>query len=162
MGTYDQDADVQYQKWTESIEEPPVGVDLLLVSLLEEENDLRRDNTFIRVSIPLSILHKPEVVMVCNPLEVQFGVQPKRRCILKHVCRNGLPVDLILRVFALIHTRHCETIEYSGIDLFSTVRDDADDNVYVKLKLVQWLEVKRERGPSSSSLDVPQTLLDLR
>jgi len=47
MGTYDQDADVRYQKRTESIEEPPVGVDLLLVSLLEEENDCVR-------TIPLS------------------------------------------------------------------------------------------------------------
>jgi len=55
MGTYDQDTDVWYQKRTESIEEPLVGVYLLLVSLLEEENDLCWDNTFIWVSIPLSI-----------------------------------------------------------------------------------------------------------
>ena len=52
-GTYDQNADVWYQKCTECIEEPPVGVDLLLVLLLEEENDLRRDNPFIRVPTPL-------------------------------------------------------------------------------------------------------------
>jgi len=50
------------------------------------------------------ILRDTEVVLICNPLEVQFGVQPKRRCVLKHVGGHGLPVDLILHVFALIHT----------------------------------------------------------
>jgi hypothetical protein len=112
-----------------------VGVDLLLVSLLEEEDDLRRDNAFIRVSIPLVNSTQHQVVMICNPLEVQFGVQPKRRCVLKHVGRNGLPVDLILHVFALIHTQRCETIEYSGMDLLSTVRDDADNHLYVQIEV---------------------------
>ena len=61
-------------------------------------------------TIPLSgylhhslILRDTEVALICNLLEVQIGVQPKRRCVLKHVGRHGLPVDLILHVFALIH-----------------------------------------------------------
>ena len=51
----------------------------------------------------LSILRGTEVALIYNPLEVQIGVQPKRRCVLKHVGRHGLPIDLILHVFALIH-----------------------------------------------------------
>jgi hypothetical protein len=153
MGTYDQDADIRYQKRTESIKEPPVGVDLLLVSLLEEENDLRRDNAFIRVSIPLSILQDTEVGIIGNPLEVQIGVQPKRRCVLKHVGRNGLAVHLVLHIFALIHTQRCETIEYSGMDLLSTIRDDADNHLYVRLRFSTLVGEEEEGGPSSSSLD---------
>lgn len=72
-------------------------------------------------------------MMRCNLLKVQIGVQPKGHCVLKHVCRNGLIVDFILHVFALIHTQCCETVEYSGMDLLSTVRDDADNHLYAKL-----------------------------
>lgn len=50
-----------------------------------------------------SILRDTEVVLKCNPLEVQVGVQPKRHGVLKHVGGHGLSVDLILHVFALIH-----------------------------------------------------------
>jgi len=92
--------------------------------------------------------------MICNPLEVQFRVQPKRRCVLKHVRRNGLPVDLILHVFALIHTQRCETIEYPGMDLLSTVCDDADNHLYAKLEFSTTVRSEDgEGGPSSSSLD---------
>lgn len=101
-----------------------------------------------------SILRNIEVVMICNLLEVQFGVQPKRRCVLKHVGRNRLPVDLVLHVFALIHSQRCETIEYSGMDLSSTVRNDADNYLYVRLKFSTIVGGEEgEGGPSSSSLD---------
>lgn len=101
---------------------------------------LRRKITCVG-TMPLSgYLHRPSILrnttgtMRCDLLKVQIGIQPKGHCVLKHVGRNRLIVDLILHVFALIHTQRCETIEYSGMDLFSTVRDDADNYLYTKLR----------------------------
>ena len=53
------------QERTKSVEEPPVAIDLLLISFLHTENDLRRHNALVRI------------------LEVQIGVNCKRRRVLE-------------------------------------------------------------------------------
>lgn len=100
------------------------------------------------------MLYNTVVTMGCNPLEVQFGIQPERHRVLEHVSSNGLSVDLILHVFALVHTQSCETIKYSGMDLLSTVRDDADDYLCSKLRFSTIVGGEEKEGePSSNSLD---------
>ena len=101
---------------------------------------LRRKITCVG-TMPLSgYLHRPSFLrnttgtMRYNLLKVQIGIQPKGHRVLKHVGRNGLIVDLILHVFTLVHTQRRETIKYSGMDLLSTVRDDADNHLYAKLR----------------------------
>jgi hypothetical protein len=101
----------------------------------------------------LSVSCNTASMMRCNPLEVQFRIQPKRHRVLKHVGRNGLHVDLILHIFALIHTQCCETIEYSGVYFSSTIRNDANNYLYVKLRFSMTMGgEEEEEGPFSSSL----------
>ena len=53
------------QEATKSIEEPPVAVDLFLIPLLHTKDDLRGDDTLVRI------------------FEVQVGVDCKRRRVLE-------------------------------------------------------------------------------
>lgn len=44
------------------------------------------------------------------------------------MCRHGLPIDNVLRNALLIRAYGCDNAEGSGIDLLTTVADDADDH----------------------------------
>lgn len=44
----EEDANVRLENWAKRVEEPAMGVDLLLIFLLQAEDDLHGNNTFLR------------------------------------------------------------------------------------------------------------------
>lgn len=71
-----------------TIEEPPMTVDLFLITLLETEQNLNRHNPLLA------------------PTEFQVGVDAQLCGVLVDVCRDGLAVDDILTNSFLVYS-HC-------------------------------------------------------
>lgn len=87
-------------------------VDLLLILLLHTEDYLRGHNSLIRV-------HESEV-----------GVEAERGGILEEVSGDWFIVHCVLHVVTgLIHSQQCETVKNARVDFFTTIRDDADNNL---------------------------------
>ena len=69
-----------FEHFANGIEEPTVGVDLLLVLFLHTEDNLRGHDALVRI------------------LELEIFVQPKSRRVFEEVSCDGLVVDHILHV----------------------------------------------------------------
>jgi hypothetical protein len=103
------------QERTESVEEPPVAVDLLLISFLHAENDLRGHNAFVGI------------------LEVQIGVNCKGSRVLEQVCGNRLVVNNVQYVpTRLIHAKKRQAIKNAWVYLPTTIGNDAYNHLGVK------------------------------
>lgn len=107
----DEHTDIGFQYSAEGLEEPSVGVDLLLILLLQAEEHLDwsiaaldLDNAFLDFEIHL-------------------------RGVLVDMCCHVLAVDLLLGDTILIDTHRSQYSSGSGIDLGTTVADDAYDNL---------------------------------
>lgn len=85
-------------------------IDLLLVFLLEAEYNLCRNYTFIWV------------------FKVKIGVQAKRRGVFEKMSCHVVPVYLsfhVTRVRGLIYPQKREAVEDAGVNLSTTVSNDA-------------------------------------
>ena len=88
-------------------------VDFLLVLLLHAEDDLRRDNSLVRVP------------------ELEVLIEAERRGVLEQMSRNGLIVNHVLHVVAwLVHAEERETVKHTRVDLLASVGDDAHDDLH--------------------------------
>ena len=104
------------QERTESVEEPPVAIDLLLISFLHAENNLRRHDALVGI------------------LEVQIGVNSKRRRVLEQVSGNRLVVNNVSHVpTRLIHAKKRQAIENAWVYLPTTIGNDAYNHLGAKV-----------------------------
>jgi hypothetical protein len=96
------------QEGSESIEEPAMTVDLLLILLLHTEDDLRGHDALVRI------------------FEVQVGVEREGCCILEQVCSDWFMVDNISHVTAgLVNAKKSQTVEDAWMHFPATVGDNA-------------------------------------
>ena len=106
-------AHVWLEHTPEGIEEPPMRVDFLLVLLLHAEDDLRRDNSLVRVP------------------ELEVLVEAESGGVFEQVSRHGLVINHVLHVVAwLVHAEQREAVKYARVDLLASVGDDAHDDLH--------------------------------
>ena len=90
-------------------------VDLLLILLLHTGDDLRGDDTLVRIS------------------EVQVRVDREGCRILEHVCSDWLMVDSISHVTTrLTHLKKGQTVEDAWVYFSASVGDDANNHLAKK------------------------------
>jgi len=91
-------------------------VDLFLISFLHTEDDLRRHNALVGI------------------LEVQIGVDCKRRRILEQVCGDWPMIDNVSHVTTwLIHAEEGQDIENTWMYSSTTVGNDAYNHLRSRL-----------------------------
>lgn len=105
-------ADIGVQDTTEGLEEPTVGVDLLLVLLLQAEEHLDRGPS-ARLEMHLRTLQ----------------LQAYLRGVLVKMGRHVLAVDLLLGNPILVNTQPGQHCPSARVDLRTTVADHADNNL---------------------------------
>ena len=107
----DENTDVRVQDTAKGLEEPPVGVDLLLVLLLEAEEHLH------------GLLLRAQLDHVLLDRDANLGG------VLVDVGRHVLAVDLLLCNAILVHSHTCQNSSRSRVDLGTSVADDAHNDL---------------------------------
>ncbi|RUP34952.1 hypothetical protein BC936DRAFT_138516 [Jimgerdemannia flammicorona] len=107
-----QDADVGVELGSEGTEEPPVGVELLLVGLLQAENDLNGDDALV------GAVHFRS-----------FLVDHDLSGILVDVSGDHLASNLSLGDTVLVSTLSAENLEDTRMNLGTTIGNDAHDDL---------------------------------
>lgn len=126
-----QHANVGLQHLAESLKEPSMRIDLLLILLLEAEQDLHRS---------IALLH---------PDNALLDLQRHLCGVLVDVCRDIFTIDLLLCNTVLVDSHCCEHGSCSRVDLCTSIRHDTHDNLLPSL-----LSPRLGRRPRVHVLDI--------
>lgn len=124
LGTdIEQDADVGVDKWTESIEEPSMRVEFLLVLLLHYIGVINTDELEDGKDL---LTTEDDLNWAWGLSNLAFSGHSNTTGVLENVCLNILSTNSVFSHTILIDTHQCQDLERSLIDLGSSIRDDAN------------------------------------
>lgn len=86
-----------------------MAIYFLLIFFFHAEYYLSRDYALVRV------------------LEMKIGIQSKGCCVFEEMCCDRNAIDHVFHMIScLVYAEECETVKHTRMDLFTTIRNDAD------------------------------------